>query len=347
MKIITGKNSNFLYSFIFFLFLFLIFFLLCHFVCNKRNILETFDSPRINLPLEINNNKILDPTNWKWLNKNTIQSQVTFATNQGEIDYKQLVARPQLGFPTNWGGLGYNAQGIQSNHFWYAWNDATGGTGWFWWNLSNDWNNLSKKQKRKQLILDIFINNEGLTPIFPVEYSITCPDYSFSRSVHVFVEFTKNPMNNMNPLKSKLLPPPILLKSPTIFIQKNQWDILNDNYAIAKPPLSLHQGEIDWEKINKKTNSWFSWSVKNKTLIGTINNSFTPPSFPARYKLTLKDKHRERYLKVTIVLLGNPFVKNKKKLIKLCPQEIPHSGLRCCSPLPQAFKSLCQHHKQI
>lgn len=308
-------------------------------------------------PLQIDNNIMVNPVGWRWSSSNqTITTKVRFYVTEGEYDYENMVARPQLGFPSKSDGFGYsNWNNLQGTNAWFAWNEGTGGTGWFWWKPSTYWYSLKPEQKRKMLELVLFITNQGVLPDFPVGYSVTCPDYNFNRSVRVWVQFTSNPMQNMLLTRSphsdtkmggeKM--PPLLIKDTQIVIPKSRWVLLDQDIATCSVPLQANQGEIDWMMIRGKEKNrgdgWFRWEAKQNGVIDiTLNNQITPPKFPARYIIEIKDTHRDRYVRATIILPNNPFVNYIEKLVRtpesqLCPTTkqicITADRTRCHLPL--------------
>lgn len=298
---------------------------------------ETFSS-RVAEPLQIDHNVMVNPIGWQWVNDTTIKSTVRFLVTKGECDYENLIARPGFGFPSQSDGFGYsNWNRLQGTNAWFAWNEGTGGTGWFWWTQSPSWHKLPDAQKRKMLELDMFITSQGVTPQFPVGYSITCPDFNFNRSTRVWVQFTYNPMARIGPpnedLKSKIKElPPLMVKDPEIFVHKEGWELIDPTLATIKIPIFASQGEFDPSIVkgsNKnRENEWFSWKTiqdKNRdhiTLLGRLNNQAQPPHLPKRYMVEVKDSQRDRYVRVTITILNNPFVNSIEGVKdKRCPSK--------------------------
>lgn len=311
-----------------------------------RNNTEHFSEP-----LKININQFYNPTGWKWTNSNTIMSSLEIKASEGEIDFDNIIARPSLGYPTQSDGFGYsNWNRLQGTNAWFEWNQATGGTGWFWWKLSDEWQKLPEELKRKKLILDMMITSEGEIPPFPVGFSLTVPDFSFSRSVRVWVNFTKNPIASMGkPDISNIL----IVENPNIIL--DEWTMVTDDYAVRDTRILAERGEFDQsmtrgEEKNKK--EWFSWKlVPSKSSAEVIirceiyNILPSPKTFPVKYILKVKDKHRDRYIRVTLTLTENPFKKNVEEVIsdKVCPNisKITLSPIRCRCNLPFLLKSHC------
>jgi hypothetical protein len=327
---------------------------------------EHFDSPQVAQPLEIDNNIMVNPIGWRWTNETTITTQVRFTVNKGECDYENLVGRPGLGFPSKSDGFGYTTWNrMQGNNAWFAWNEGTGGTGWFWWKPTAYWHNLSSYEKAKMLELDLMITNVGVVPAFPVGYSITCPDANFSRSVRVWVQFTRNPMADMShPFEQapdKRIrhdrAPPLQVEHTTLTIPADKWTILNQETATLDIPIKARQGGIDWTMIkgaDKHGRGWFSWSInanshiqsRSKVVLSAkLHQQLEPPAhFPAHYLVEIKDAHRDRYVRVNIVLLNNPFVKYIGKLettpeSKICPEQTRLSTLRTSCQLPLLIRT--------
>jgi hypothetical protein len=319
-------------------------------------------------PLEFKTNKFYNPSNWKWTDKNTITTKLNIYTNQGEFDPNNLIGRPGLGFPSKSDGFGYTSWNrLQGTNAWFSWNEGTGGTGWFWWRPTTEWYKLPHEKRRKYLQLELLITKIGGEPTFPTGYSITFPDYNFSRSVRVWVEFTYNPFNFITTKykKSKLIPlsygPPLILEKNVITIPGGKWVILN-NSAELYIPVNIQQGYFDLTLTDGKernSNNWFSWSLPaivqtdNQIIFkAIINNESEPPShFPARYHIKVKDRNNDRYVNLKIILLNNPFVKyighlETENISEICPSfnKINLSEKRLTGNLPILIKQPCRHH---
>jgi len=334
-----------------------------------NNQTERFDDLQYSEPLEFDRNRVYNPTGWRWTNETTITTTVEFHVSKGECDYANLVARPGLGFPSKSDGFGYTTWNrLQGTNAWFAWNEGTGGSGWFWWKPTAYWYNLSDERKRKFLQLDLMITSEGETPSFPVGYSVTCPDYNFSRSVRLWVDFTYNPMWRMEkynpfsqgPDRRVIEGPPLIITDPTIVIPPDKFVILNQFRAEVNVPIQAQQGGIDWTMLSgneKNGHGWFSWKVNTDShlqsrsqvvLHVTLNSQASPPRhFPAKYTVEIKDAHRDRYVRVVLVLLKNPFSvyiePDSLKESKSCPDscETRLSGTRCRCNLPLLLRPLC------
>lgn len=326
--------------------------------------LEKFGGLEYSEPLEFRRNRVYNPTGWRWTNETTIKTTVDFYADKGECDYANLMARPQLGFPSKSDGFGYTTwNDLQGTNAWFAWNEGTGGSGWFWWKPSDHWQSLPDKTKRKFLQLELMVTSEGETPSFPTGYSVTCPDYNFSRSVRLWVEFSYNPMlrihkyNSKDKIKDK--EPPLIISNPTVILPANKLVVLNQFIAEGSVIIKAQQGKIGKVFMSdQKDNDWFSWSVNksNNSQIDlkiTVNSQQKPPDhFPARYTIKIKDAERERYVKVVIVLVKNPFsisiAPDTKQ--KICPDSIRTRSeeMRCRCALPLLLRQLCprSHNNQ-
>ena len=242
---------------------------------------------------------------------------------------ENIMGIPNLGYFTN-SGLEYsNWNKLQGTNGWAYLNQARHGHGWFWWQPSVAWQNLTTEEQRKEIELKIIIVNSDKRPEFPVAFGLVIPDFNYNRSVRFWLTFTHDPMigmthpYNQNPVAKHTVAPPLLLHRTYISIPKHLWRIVN-NIAEVDVPISVEQGGIDWTNItgsNKRTsknrdnNRWFSWDVTPETLNSPtsiiiqckVNSNYLPPLFPVSYFIKLKDRHMDRYIYVQLIILGNPF----------------------------------------
>jgi hypothetical protein len=335
--------------------------------------------PKVHAVLTMVNNKIIDPKGWRWDNHNTISTTIKVKSLTGVMDYDNLIGRPQLGYPSKSGGFGYtNWNQLQGTNAWFALNESTGGNGWFWWKLDQAWHHLPEEQKHKELWLKLMITGHGMTPSFPTGYSLTIPDWSFDRSVRYWVEFSKDPMDDM-PHPTEQEPdhklrdgPPLMLRNTHIKIPSSAWTMEERGIAVAEVPIHAEHGNIDWSYVTgdeRNGKGWFSWeidptvSIQSPQLVvlrAHIRDRLQPPDhFPARYRIEIKDRHRDRFVRATLLVMNNPFQvyretgpkwetqESRKRITPHCPetQEMPSSGLRCRCQVPVLLRGLCPKNK--
>jgi len=311
----------------------IIVFVVLMFLILKPQYIETFyTSARIPVatadPLVLDPPYIYDPTGWRWDSNNTISTVIKIKAKTGQMDTRDIMAIPTLGYHQN-SGLEYSSWNkVQGTNGWAYLNEARHGHGWFWWQPTVKWQNQTDEQKRKELEIKLIINNsvkEKDLPEFPVSFALKIQDFNYSGVYRFWLTLTHDPVLGMShPYEQKAIAkhtiaPPLILKNTNLVIRPNLWRI-NGNIATVTVPLSSQQGGIDWTNIkgkNKGSSEWFSWDINHDkdvhgptsvSLHCKINNNYKPPlKFPVSYLIKVKDKHMERYIIIQLKLLGNPF----------------------------------------
>jgi hypothetical protein len=276
-------------------------------------------------PLKLNiTQPIVDPTGWRWDSDHTITTVIKIKAITGQLNFRDIMAIPSLGYHSN-SGLEYSSWNkVQGTNGWSYLNEARHGHGWFWWQPTVRWQNLTDLQKSKELEIKLIVNNSDKIPEFPVSFGLKIQDFNYGHVLRVWLTFTHDPMvgmvGNQKAVATHTIAPPLILKNTNLHIAPKLWRI-HKNIATVVVPLSVQQGGIDWTNIqgtNKGAPTrWFSWDINHNThahgptsiiLQCKINNHYKAPlQFPVLYKIKIKDKHMERYIIVQLKLLGNPF----------------------------------------
>ena len=92
-------------------------------------------------PLVLDPPHIYDPTGWRWDSNNTISTVIKIKAKTGQMDTRDIMAVPTLGYHQN-SGLEYSSWNkIQGTNGWGYLNEARHGHGWFWWQPTVRWQN--------------------------------------------------------------------------------------------------------------------------------------------------------------------------------------------------------------
>lgn len=280
---------------------------------NKKNVPSE--------PLILNTYHIVNPQGWKWYSKNTISTVINIRAKKGQMNYKDIMAIPDMGYHRN-SGLEYsNINKIQGTNGWEYLNESRHDHEWFRWRPTLSWQRKSHEEKTKGIQIRLLVNAQKETGlIFPVSFGLKIHDFNYNKVSRVWITFTSNPV--ITDVKTPLISihhihQPLMLQSTNINITNGKWKKKNKNILVSTIQLKAEQGEIDFENItgkDKNSQKWFSWSlVKNfedkntLSVICKVNNNYSHPNqFPYVSKISVKDKNIPRYIIVQLVLLHNP-----------------------------------------